>query len=254
MIAAAALMFLIAPALKAEEAGGAALIPAFQIAQAEAQDSGKSDDANPCAMMGEGKGCSMGDGKSCSMGDGKSCSMMGGDKSCSMGDGKNCSMDDGKSCCMGDGKGCAMMGEGKGCAMMGEGKGCPMMGKGKHRNYKKMEPGMRAAHLDEKLASLKTALNIRKDQEAAFDGFAKALHARVKPTEEMHATLMKRMQGKDKPGALERLELREKKIAVRHKNVLVVRQALGNLFKALDKDQKKQADELFAQHRFRRLP
>lgn len=153
----------------------------------------------------------------------------------------------------GDMMGQGQKGGGMGQGQKGGGKSCGMMGGGKYRSHFMMGPEMMAARLEGKLAFLKTSLKIRNDQEATFEAFADALRPRVKPTKEMRTSLMKRKHSKDKPGALERLELREKKITVRHENLMVVRKALGQLFGALDEDQKKLVDKLFAHHRFRNL-
>jgi hypothetical protein len=162
----------------------------------------------------------------------------------------------------GTGNPCAMGGGmmGGGAANPCGGKSCGMMGANKKSHdykkdpYKDYKPGTVTTRLDKKLARLKTAIELRKDQETAFKAFTDTIRDRVKPTEEILITLSNRWKRKDAPGALERLALREKKAAIHHANISVTRQALERLYKVLGEDQKKRVDTLFAKRRFHHLP
>jgi LTXXQ motif family protein len=139
----------------------------------------------------------------------------------------------------GQGMGAGMMG---GHGMMGPG----MMGQGM------MGPGMRGMMgrgmmndigpiMEGRLAYTKAELGITDAQTAAWDGYVKAVKARVSNMQEMHTAMMKAMHS---GSALERLDARTKAMENVVEDLKAVRPALETLYNALSDGQKKKADAL----------
>jgi hypothetical protein len=136
---------------------------------------------------------------------------------------------DGKS--MDKGSGAMMMGQG----MMGD---CPMMDR-MSRKVRSMMGGDMQAMTDQRLATLKTQLAIKPEQQATWDTYAAALKKNVAGMQTMRQT-MKTMSPKS---PIERLDAQVTAMESRLAALKEVKPALSNLYTALNDEQKKKADK-----------
>lgn len=130
------------------------------------------------------------------------------------------------------GGGCPMMG------MMGQG----LMGQGMMRQG--MMPGNQekmGAMAENRLAYLKTELQITDAQADVWTAYADAIKARVDAMQSMRTGMMDAMQ---KGGAIERMEIRIKGMEAMVEAMKAVKPATEKLYAALTPEQKKVADRL----------
>jgi hypothetical protein len=135
-----------------------------------------------------------------------------------------------------DGKG---MAKGSGAMMMGQGMmgDCPMMDR-MSRKVRRMMGGDMQAMTDQRLATLKTQLAIKPEQQATWDTYAAALKKNVTGMQTMRQT-MKTMSAKT---PIERLDAQVTAMEARLAALKEVKPALSNLYTALSDEQKKKAD------------
>src|SRR5262249_2198600 len=111
-----------------------------------------------------------------------------------------------------------------------------------------MMGGMPFAHVEGRLAFLKTELKITSAQEAAWAGFADAGRSVAKSAQGAISQMMPGMMmpGAPSPDAPERLARYEKMLTLRLEAVRTVRAAFDPLYAALGDEQKRTADELLS--------
>jgi LTXXQ motif family protein len=139
---------------------------------------------------------------------------------------------------MGQKSGGGMMGHGMmGHGMMGHGMMCGMRGKRGGSVCGRM-----TAHVDGRLAFLKTELKITPEQESVWNDYAAAVKDNAKTIGERCTAMM--AQGDDKtPGLPERLDAQEQFMTARLDALRAVAKALKPLYAALSDEQKQLADQ-----------
>ncbi len=159
---------------------------------------------------------------------------------------------------MGQGGQGGMMGQGNQGSMMGQGGkmgDCMMGGRGgmsgdmmqmmsMMRNMMTMmsaQSGMMVAHVEGRIAELKTELKITDAQMPQWNRFAEALRGTAKSMNEMHQEMMQSRGTKTLP---ERLAVREKVLTAHLTSVKALQEALQPLYAALSDEQKKIADRI----------
>ncbi len=130
-----------------------------------------------------------------------------------------------------------MMGQG----MMGHGMMCGMMG-GMRGKGGGSVCGRMTAHVDGRLAFLKTELKITPEQESVWNDYAAAVKDNAKTIGERCTAMMG--QGDDKtPSLPERLDAQERFMMARLDALRAVTKALKPLYAALSDEQKELADQ-----------
>lgn len=143
------------------------------------------------------------------------------------------------------GGGCPMMG------MMGQNMmGGEQMGRGmmrrKHMGRGQMQGMHRmGAMVEGRLAYLKTELELKSPQEAAWESYADAVRGRVEVMKGMRHAMMTTMQNGN---AIERMETRISGMEAMVEALKAVKPATEKLYAVLDEKQKKTADQLIGAH------
>jgi hypothetical protein len=129
--------------------------------------------------------------------------------------------------------------------MMGEDGHCGMMGGDMHemmsmmRRMMTMMGGMMAANVEDRIASLKTDLEITDAQAPQWNRFADALRRTAKSMREAHREMMQAGAGATLPARLER---QEKMLSAHLDSVRALKDALDPLYASFSDEQKKTAD------------
>jgi hypothetical protein len=137
-----------------------------------------------------------------------------------------------------------MMGMDQGMMGMGQGMGGGMMAgmMGRHGNM--------MAHVDGRIAFIKAELGITDAQKPAWDEFEKAMRAHFSQMQEMHKTMMSKMQGKmsgENPKPMPVTEMLATRIAMMESHLAemkTMQAAVEKLYSTLDAKQKEKADQM----------
>lgn len=125
--------------------------------------------------------------------------------------------------------------------------GMGMMSGGMMPMMNQMSGMMAPAHVEGRIAFLKTELKITSSQEPLWQGFAEALRSDARTMDDM----AKKMQGMMMSGMketesslIDRLDRRESMLNAHLDRLRRIRTALGPLYESLDDEQRRSADEL----------